>query len=388
MNCVLMHKNIAVADVIIDPDNGYIDKIGALHNPEHLPIGTTDLRDADRGRPNRAALNEWWLGRSIPASRDKIEAALCALDLRSPSALIIKCYGLSLSDQYWVMIKGSGLVWGAINFFENDFAKDIGEVLFGREPKNHGGINMISPDNTSDGWLRKKWSVRDGKRVLIKGGSGVFKQEPFNEFIASAIMKRLKIRHVSYELIYEQAAESKEVCCFCENFVTSQTEFVPAWRVVQTLKRLNSDSELTHLLRCCEVLGINIENITAAVDKMLILDYIIANEDRHYNNFGFLRNAETLEWLGFAPIFDSGTSLWHNTQKVGSSEESKPFKKSHDEQIKLVHDLSWFDYNAIKNIDSECIDILAKSSIVGSERAKAIGNNVLRRAGIVERMRL
>ncbi len=41
---------------------------------------------------------------------------------------------------------------------------------------------------------------------------------------------------------------------------------------------------------------------------MIVLDYIIANEDRHLNNFGLLRNAETLEWYGFAPIYDSGSS--------------------------------------------------------------------------------
>ncbi len=34
---------------------------------------------------------------------------------------------------------------------------------------------------------------------------------------------------------------------------------------------------------------------------MIVLDYLIANEDRHLNNFGVIRNAETLEWLGFAP---------------------------------------------------------------------------------------
>jgi hypothetical protein len=165
--------------VICDPDDGYIDKVGALHNPAHLPIGTTGLRDADRDKPNRAALNEWWLGRSVPASRDKIEAALCALDLRSPAALIIKCYGLSLSDHYWVLLEDYGLAWDGINFFKYDFSKDIGDVLFGHEPKDRLALDLISPDNASDDWLRKKWSVRDGKRILIKGGSGVFEQEPF-----------------------------------------------------------------------------------------------------------------------------------------------------------------------------------------------------------------
>lgn len=39
---------------------------------------------------------------------------------------------------------------------------------------------------------------------------------------------------------------------------------------------------------------------------MIVLDYLIVNEDRHQNNFGVVRNAETLEYLGAAPIYDSG----------------------------------------------------------------------------------
>ena len=384
MTCTLMHKNIPVTDIDIDPDNGYIDKIGTLYNPKHLPIGTTSLVTTDKNKPNRAALNNWWLGRSIPASRDKIEAALCALDLRTPSALIIKCYGLSLSDQYWVTPKGLGLNWDSINFFCNNFSGDIGEVLFGNNPTNTASINMLSPDCTSDGWLKKRWSIADGKRVLIKGGSGVFQQEPFNEVVATTIMKHLKIPHIAYNLF----SEGEKMYSVCENFVTADTELVPAWRVVQTMKRLNSDSELTHLLRCCEGLEMETIGIISAIDKMLTLDYIIANEDRHYNNFGVLRNAETLEWIGFAPIYDSGTSLWHNTQNVGSAVESKPFKKSHEEQLKLVQNLSWFDYGALKDIHIESAEIFARSSAVSAERAEAIGNAIMSRAGLVEQMRV
>ena len=387
MACTLMHKNIPVVDLKIEPDNGYIDKIGILHNPEHLPIGTTGLKSADINKPNRAALNDWWLGRSIPASRDQLEAALCALDLRTPAALIVKCYGLSLSDQYWVMPKGSGLCWDNINFFDNDFSRDIGEILFGQKPKDITNINMLSPDATSDGWLRKKWSIVKGKRVLIKGGSGVFEQEPFNEVIATAVMERLNIIHVPYDLFSMLSSEEEKIYSVCENFVTSQTELVPAWRVVQTLKRLNSDSELAHLLRCCEELGMEASGIISDIDKMLTLDYIIANEDRHYNNFGFLRNAESLEWMGFAPIYDSGTSLWYNTQKVGAIVDAKPFKKKHDEQIKLVQSLNWFDYDALKDINAYCAEIFARSSTIANDRAEVIGNAVMRRAGLVEKMR-
>ena len=201
-------------------------------------------------------------------------------------------------------------------------------------------------------------------------------------------MKRLQIPHIAYDLLFESASEGEKAYSVCENFVTANTELVPAWRVVQTMKRLNNDSELTHLLRCCEGLGMEMTGIISAIDKMLTLDYIIANEDRHYNNFGFLRNAETLEWISFAPVYDSGTSLWYNTQRVGSAVESKPFRKNHDEQLKLVQNLSWFDYDALKGVDADCDEIFARSSTIALERAKAIGNAVVRRAGLVEQMRI
>jgi len=377
MDCTLMHKRIPVVDMAIDPDSGYVDKTGALHNLEHLPIGTAVLSGAEKGKPSRAFLSEWLTGRSIPASRANIEAALCLLDLRTPTALIAKCYGLSLSDQYWLCPKGSGLTWDALNFFENDFSKDIGEMLFGNYYDNPLDPDMVSPDNTSDGWLMKKWVIKNGRRILMKGGSGVFMQEPFNEAIATAIMRRLDIPHVAYTLTIDNG----KPYCLCENFVDTKTELIPAWRVIQTTKRVNNDSALTHLLRCCE--GLGIPNVKPEIDKMLVLDYIIANEDRHYNNFGFIRNAETLEWIGLAPVYDSGTSLWHNTQNVGSQVESKPFRKTHAEQIKLVDDLGWFDFGALKGLADECKRIFSQSSSISMERAAAISKAVMECAGKV-----
>ena len=70
---------------------------------------------------------------------------------------------------------------------------------------------------------------------------------------------------------------------------------------------------------------------------MIVLDFLIGNEDRHFNNFGLIRNAVTLEWIGVAPIFDCGTSLWYNTQEslikpLSPNLPAKPLKKTHREQ--------------------------------------------------------
>jgi len=361
-----MHKNTQVADLIIDEESGIIIKIGHIHNPAHLPIGTTWVSGPDTGKPERKKLNDWWVGRSIPASRENIQAALLQMHMLQTTELLSKCYGLSLSDQYWICPIGSGLEWADINFFENTFSHDVGNILFGHEPNNDEHINLMSPDNTSDGWLRKKWITIDGKRLLMKGGSGPYQQEPLNELIACAVMKRLGISHVPYSLtFYDELPYS-----LCETFITPKTELVPAWRVIQVLQRDNRDSAFTHLLRCAEAL--NIPNVASSIEKMLVLDYIIANTDRHYNNFGFIRNAETLEWYGVAPIYDSGTALWHDTQFVGRAPNSKPFRSAHTEQIKLVKDFSWFDQHTLNDLECEVAKILATSVLIDERRCAAL----------------
>lgn len=37
---------------------------------------------------------------------------------------------------------------------------------------------------------------------------------------------------------------------------------------------------------------------------LVVLDYLVENDDRHWGNFGFLRDANTGEYLGMAPYFD------------------------------------------------------------------------------------
>lgn len=72
----------------------------------------------------------------------------------------------------------------------------------------------------------------DGKRCLIKGGSGATQQEPHNEVLASSIMKRLDIPHVEYSLLIEDDYPYS----VCEDFITPDTDLISAWHLMQTVK--------------------------------------------------------------------------------------------------------------------------------------------------------
>ena len=201
MDCVLMHKNVPAAHIELDDASGFILRINSIFSAEHLPVGVA----VRKGAADRAALNDWWTERSIPASRSGVREALEALEISTTRTLLVRCLGLSLSDQYWILPDGADLTWAQINFFHNAFSDDIGDVLFGDGAKQNA-LDFSSPDSTSDGNLKKRWKIIEGKRCLIKGGSNPFRQQPCNEVIATGIMERLGIPHVPYTLTWSKGA--------------------------------------------------------------------------------------------------------------------------------------------------------------------------------------
>ena len=354
---VLKHRNTNVLEIELDV-SGFISSFGRTFSTEHLPVGTVQRNGLDL-----KILRDWWKGRSIPASREGLQWILQILDMTAPQELLDKSFGLSLSDQYWICPQNADLRWEDVNFFHNSFSDDMGDLLFGKtdwEGLDPKAISLISPDNTSDGVLKKKWKIIDGKRCLIKGGTLPNNQEVANEVLASRICERLGIPHINYRMIELDGSKY----CVCEDFITGETELVTAWNIKNLIKSDNNTSDYDSFISKTEEFGI--KDVRRRIDMMITLDFIIVNTDRHYNNFGIIRNANTLEWLSVAPIYDSGTSMWCKEYfKEMNAEslqiESKPFRTKHIKQIKLVKDFFWLDLDKLDGIEDEYADILNDS---------------------------
>ncbi|MDR2006599.1 MAG: HipA domain-containing protein [Acidaminococcales bacterium] len=360
MNYILMNKNTPVISLEIDR-LGNIEKILQPYNLDFLPVGI-DLTSAAE---IKLTLARWWNSRAIPASRDGLNDILAKIGLANQNELLAKGFGLSLSDQYWIKPSEKDVKWKDINFFENDFSEDIGKIAFDEnKDESCKNINLISPDNTSDGWLRKKWIIRNADRYLVKAGSDPFRQEPFNEVIAASIFGRLNIPAVQYRL-YEVKGKT---CSICKNFITSDTELVTAWQLYNISKQPNHKSLYEHLLGQTNAKGIG--NARQFIDSMLAVDYLIANTDRHMGNFGFIRNVESLKFISPAPVYDSGTSLWHNKIEImpGQPPGCRPFRNDHERQIELVKDFGHIDLSKLKGIDEEAGEILKKNRYIDEKR--------------------
>jgi hypothetical protein len=371
-----MHKRIPVLDVEIDDYDKAIVDICHIHDSKHLPPGVLHEDKIIRGR-----LNQWWTLRGVPASRDGIQKALELLKMKNTGELSINGLGLGLSDHYWIRPVKSTLDWDNINYYTHDFSEDIGDTLFGEKPKNKK-TNLLSPDVASNGNLKKRWKIIHGKRVLVKSGSVPYYQEPANEVIASLLLRRLNIPHTEYHLYFE----GNKPFSLCENFTDEKKEFIGAWDIFNSMKKQENYSEMDHYLNCCNKLGI--PGVREVLEKMLAFDFLIVNSDRHYYNFGALRNSDTLEWLGPVPIFDCGSSLWYQcTDNMINSElnmESKPFRNYHSDQIKLVKNLGWFHGETLYRCDEECEKILSESVFISKLRRDNICSALNKRIKILE----
>ena len=250
--------------------------------------------------------------------------------------------------------------------------------------KKKTDLDLNSPDNTTDGYLQKRWEIIGGKRCLVKGESSFFIQQPYNEVIASRIMECLNIPNVPYYLKWINGRPYS----VCEDFITEDTELVPAWRILNTQKKANHISVYSYFIDCCEKIGI--KDVISFLDRMIVLDFIIANEDRHFNNFGAVRNAKTLKWIGMAPIYDSGSSLGYDKLNdelfdIGNY-VCKPFKNKHMLQLELVSDFSWIDFARLSCTDSIIYDTFeeyGKLESMTDSRIRAICQSVKGRIDIL-----
>ncbi len=353
MKCILMNKNTEVLMAEYDSANGVFSKIYEIYNIDYAPyiLKSFYINNNLDDISFRTNLSLWFKGRGIPSWRDKLDLLLHRLDITAPTQLLDKAFGLSLTDQYWIKPYSLNVEYDDINFFDNDF--EYAEFLEASLSKNSGIItnkkSLETPNNTTDGMLKKAWIIENKTRYLLKGGYKNEMLQPFNEVLASEICRRLGFSHVTYTLsIYKDMIVSK-----CPCFINKDTELITCHQIMENMDRNNNLSDYENYIKVLEENGIF--DARVKLENMYILDFLIMNEDRHLNNFGIIRDVNTLKWLDVAPIFDNGESLkieYYDEEELHISGEGRLFYeiKSFDEIIKVVKNLKRIDISKLDGI--------------------------------------
>ena len=247
-------------------------------------------------------LQRWLQKRVIPKSRAFVHEILKSLNLSANDlkGIIDICKGLSLNDCYWVVPTDFNGTFSEFNLYENKFDKILSLIAY-TGVANVSTHFTSSPELTTNGNLPKGWRVlSDGKRYLFKGGSsGAVNtgMEPYSEFYAYQIANAMGLNAVPYQLGMWKGMLSS----YSELFTDINTSYVPIGRVVQ-------NGGLQAVLEYYRKLG---NMYYDELCSMLVFDAVIYNDDRHFGNFGLMRDNHTGEILRPAPVFDNGYSLFN-----------------------------------------------------------------------------
>ena len=302
----IMHKNIVAAYVEVEDKNKVL-KFEIL-NSDHLPPYL---------QKKFCAKNEvlLWLDSRVVMPEREMYDRLKIMILDSGFTRFdwaIANMALSLSDCFWIKpimeigdknfedVNVDNINFDNINYYTNYFSNELVDIFIDSTiDLSDKYKHIVCPSSTVSAMLPKTWLLKNGKRLLYKGG----KQEVYNEIFASRFCDYMDFEHIKYTL--DTLCGIK--CCVCETMSNINTEFISAYDFLESMKSDNNPIKQF----------LNFVNKESFSD-MCLLDYIIANSDRHFNNFGILRDADTLLNIRMAPIFDNGTSLWCNTDVIGS----------------------------------------------------------------------
>jgi len=273
---------------------GYAVKILSVHEPRGLlPL---DMEITDDG------ILKWMERRVIPKNRTFVEEILRSLGLShgDTKGIIDVCKGLSLNDSYWIVPDGFDGKFSDFNLYENRFSEILSLVAYTGVTQSDAAFSS-SPELTTDGMLPKAWRFIDKEGIfLYKGGTSGFAnsgREPYSEFYASQIAAKMNLDAVQYDLEKWKGILASR----CKLFTDINTAFIPIGRIVKS-------GGLDAVVQYYDGLGAGYAD---AMRDMLVFDALIYNEDRHFGNFGLLRDNRTGAIKAPAPIFDNGLSLFN-----------------------------------------------------------------------------
>lgn len=286
-------KNITLLSFFMEQNIGLeISKIEIIN--KNTQIYPPQLQD----EVNEDTIISFINSRIIPKNRAFVEDILRSynLTLNDKKGVIDVSKGLSLTDDYWI-VQDQSLDFDKYNLFDNEFSDVLSLVAFTGYSSKVKGL-FSSPELSTNGMLPKTWRRINNEVFLYKGSTSYLGaintgMEPYSEYYAAQIAETLGYNHVKYNLdIWKD-----QVVSICPLFTTKDISYVPIGLVIKS-------GGIKSVFNYIKELGFQTD-----LSNLLLFDAITANQDRHFGNFGLLRDNNTGKYIGLAPIFDNGESL-------------------------------------------------------------------------------
>lgn len=286
MNYFLMNKNTEVG--VFELNHGtFGDEFQFEHTGKSpLPIGFDYI---ERWIENRKA--------SKHNAHLKQIMADCGCD--KTEGFIKITHAASINDTFWIKAENENVSWEQISFYRNPFDETISKLAF--EGMGLYGIKMseTSPELSTEGSFRKCWMREANEQIFLykRGSDGARNAglEPYCEVMAAEVAQKLLGKDaIPYELVHLH----DELASKCPLFTDEKYGYAPISRFPINH---SSPEALMHFYA-----GLGSETLFR---KMIVLDSLTFNVDRHSGNHGVLVENDTQKPVRMAPVFDLNLSL-------------------------------------------------------------------------------
>ncbi len=339
---------------------------------------------------NQDWLKQWWKRRSVPISQGNIRRMLEEKGLLGPEDYLFKNLGLSLTDCYWISPMDSAMKWKDVNLFENEFH---GDILIGKGGESEAdSVPHYTPNGSLQGTLEKSWVIMNGERGLLKGNRDHLSSESINEVIASKLHELQGFENYTEYKLIRIHGKSYDYGCYSKLFTSQKLELVSAYDVVCSEKKANDTSYFEHFIGVCGKYGLEEDGLRNYLDYMILTDFVLSGRDRHLNNVAILRDADTMEFVMPAPIYDSGKCLFvqdtvPSTEKGLLSIKTESFAAEELKLLKLVRDRSLLDVTKLPS-RTYVEDMYGLDSQIDPRRIKQIGESYEKKIELFRRFQL
>lgn len=281
----LMNKDRVVAEFTLPEGSFSTDQYFKSLEGQPLPIGFDYI-------------DKWLENRKASKHNAHLRQIMNDCGCGTSSGFIAVTHAASINDTYWVRSDHEDIQWDQVSFYRNPFNETISRLAFEGVGLYGVALSTTSPELSTEGSFRKCWRREDnGEIFLYKRGTSLWSNaglEPYCEAMASEIAEKLTERSVHYDLVRLHG----ELASRCKSFTDETYGYVP---IIKFPIRHEVPGEL---LRFYEKLGD--EDLFR---RMLVLDALTFNVDRHPGNYGVIVDNETQKPIRMAPIFDLNMAL-------------------------------------------------------------------------------
>ena len=251
-----------------------------------------ESNDFDKRIKNVMSFYSWCASRMIPPDRTYAKEILNSIDAsqsvtdRDRAQIALSYHCLSLLDVFWVREKNEIVRFEEINLYTHSLSNALVDIALRGHQMTVTNAHLLANDLSTGGCYPKAWVHKEDGFYLYKDGG---KDAVEREVLASKVCRCFDCHQVLYE---QETFENEPVSV--SKIMTSQQYSLVTYAAYDVYCTNHDWNTLDKVL----------ELDAHGYYMMNILDYLVGNTDRHWENWGILVDNETNQPIRLHDLMD------------------------------------------------------------------------------------